>query len=260
MTRSYHKLLLSLLFCTCTTLWCAAQTGEPQPESETAEDSFEQFIQEFPFAQTSYIQELREVQQTVQLQHTDEEGQENNSLSYVAEYGFTEWFQLSLGYNQEYQQFRKGGAGTGWLEAGTMVSVLNQSNQSAVLFLQAAIPVNKAASEIAGAEAAPAYTPMLLYAYRWGETQLHLNGGAELQGDEPQYFYNIAAVYGSGNWHPVLELNAEAEEEFNYFIAPGFVLNNEQGWELVAGVRRSLLNSDWGFSIRFLHEFTIGEK
>lgn len=256
MKRSCHKLLLSLLFCTCTALMCQAQTEIEEEE----EGSFEQFIQEFPFAQTAYTQELREVQQTVQLQHSDAEGQVDNSLSYVAEYGITEWFQLSLGYNQEYQQFRKMDAGTGWLEAGTMVSMLNCSNQSTVFSLEAAFPVKSPDPELAEAEAEPAYIPMLLYARRWGDTQLHLNAGTEWQGDDQRWFYNAAAVYGTGNWHPLLELNAEVEEEFNFFVAPGFVLNNDQGWELVAGVRRSLLNPDWGLSIRLLHKFTIGEK
>lgn len=256
MKKSCPKLLLSLILCACATLMCQAQTEIEEEEGE----SFEQFIQEFPFAQTAYTQELREVQQTVQLEHSDAEGQVENSLGYVAEYGVTDWFQLSLGYTQDYQQFRKLGAGTGWLEAGTMVSMLNRSNQSAVFFLEAAFPVKNPDPEFAEAEAVPVYTPMLLYARRWGETQLHLNAGTELKGEDQRWFYNAAVVYGTGNWHPLLELNAEAEEEFNFFVAPGFVLNNDQGWEVVAGVRRSLIKADWGFSIRLLHEFTIDEK
>ncbi len=258
MKKSFRHVLLSLLLSTCTILLCKAQTGAEMEQEE--KKSFVQLIQEFPFSQTVYLQELREVQQTLQWEHIGAEGVPDNSLGYELEYGITEWFQLSLGYTQEYQEINRLGAGTGWFEAGTMVRLLNRPEQAATFMLEAEFPVKSADPELTDPEEEPAYMPMLIYARQWGRTQLHLNAGAELQVDKQEWFYNVAAVYGTGNWHPVLELNAESADEFNFFAGPGLVVNSEEGWELIAGIRRSLTDAEWGLSLKLLHEFTIGRK
>ena len=249
--------LLSLL---CLVIYAASISSARAQEQEKEKESFAQPIQEFPFMEAVYLQEQHEIQSTLSFYHTDEDASISNALGYEAEYGFTDWLQVSAELTHNHWHSKPMNYNVYQLEAGTMVGLLSSPRQALSFEMEVEFPLNKpesAGEEAEGTEVS--YTPVLLYARQLGDIQVHLNAGAEIQAHEHGWFYNAAAVYGTGNWHPLLEVNGTYEEKANWYLAPGLALNNDSGWEFVAGIRRSLPESDWGFAVKVLFEFTAGK-
>jgi hypothetical protein len=249
---NYNLFLFFLLFVGST----ATVIAQEQEEVE----GFNQLIQEFPFTEAVYLQERREVQATLSYYRTEFDIQVGNSLSLDLEYGITDWIQFSAelennllpGTDRNYTSHR--------LELGTMIRIFNSPRHAATFALDVEFPLNKPAIEIAGAEEDElSYSPVLIYARQFGQTQLHLSGGTELQADEASWFYNAAAVYGAGRWHPLLEVTGTYLEKADWYVGTGIAINRLSGWEVIAGVRRSLNNPDWDASVRVLYEFTLGK-
>lgn len=247
-------LLLFLLLSVGSTVTAFAQEGEE-------EQGLQQLIQEFAFSEAVYLQERREVQATLSYFRTEFDIQVGNSLSLDLEYGITDWLQVSAelennllrGTTRNYTSHR--------LEMGTMIRVFNSPKQAATFALDVEFPLNKPNIEVGGIEEDDlSYSPVLLYARQFGRTQVHLSGGAELQPDEANWFYNAAAVYGSGRWHPLLEVTGTYLEEADWYVGTGIAVNRFHGWEVIAGVRRSINRSDWDASVRVLYEFTLGKE
>ena len=126
------------------------------------------------------------------------------------------------------------------------------------LSLEAELPLNTFPED--NEEGENSYESVLSYGVQFGKTQFHLNAGAELQNEQVSWFYNAAAVYGEGNWHPMLELNAIDEDKFNTYIGPGVNFNCESGWELSSGIRHGINNDKWAASIKLIYEFKAGAK
>ena len=141
-----------------------------------------------------------------------------------------------------------------------MFGILNTSRQGLALAFEAEFPVDKPKMETEEAKFQKAYTPMLIYARGFNKLQLHLNAGAEIQKDNTEWIYNAAAVYGTGSVHPLLEINAVTEDEFNWFVGTGLVFNNDNGWELVTGVRHGVDNKNWNAVLNLIYEFKPGES
>lgn len=255
MKKVCHKFALFLLLTGMT------YSGIAQEKGEEEKDKFSQLIQEFPYTESVYLQEKGELQQTLNAGHTEEDEQIGNSLSYEMEYGITDWFQLSAGYSYDHWNTENIPYNTNWIEAGAELGLLNSSKQAAVLAFEAEFPVKKAGVEEIETEDKPAYSPSLLYAIQFNKTQLHLNAGAEFQDKEVNWFYNAAAVYGTGNLHPLVEINAVSEEEFKWYVGTGLVLNSENGWEVSAGARHGIDNSNWGATLNLIYELSLaGDK
>lgn len=248
--RSCFSLVLLL---TCTVPIFAQEQNE--------ENNFEQPIQEFPFSQPVYLQESGELQQTLSGNHfeSDDEGIAN-SLSYEAEFGFTDWFQVSAGYSFAHHNIKNVSFDVSWIETALAVGLFNNVKHAAALSFEAEFPLKKAEVEEIETEDSPAYTPTLVYAFSFPKTQVHLNVGTEFQEDETNWFYNAAAVYGTGNVHPVLEVNAIHEENFNWFLGAGLVLNGESPWEISTGFRRGVNNSDWDVIFHLVYEINLGAE
>ncbi|TPE42943.1 transporter family protein [Pontibacter mangrovi] len=256
MKLNYKILLLCLL--TCASACFPAFAQEQEKEKET----FAQPIQEFPFAEPVYLQDQHEIQSTLNYYHDYNSEYIGNNLSFEVEYGIMDWWQVSAEYGHHYQHRPvQKSYNINDLELGTMFSVFNTARQAASFAMSVEIPVKKpalAGEEVDGVNTS--FSPMLIYARQLGsKAQLHLNGGTEIEQQEYEWFYNAAAVYGSGHWHPLLELNGTYQDkEAEWYLAPGFVLNGNSNWELVAGARRSLRHNDWGGSVKLLFEFTAG--
>ncbi|MGB7785269.1 MAG: hypothetical protein WBL27_04130, partial [Salinimicrobium sp.] len=167
--------------------------------------------------------------------------------------------QISAGYRLEHQNVESIPFDAGWLETGLAVGIFSNPKNAATFSFEVEFPVKKPDIEAIEAEDSPSYTPALTYALQFYKTQVHLSAGAEIQKDETNWFYNAAAVYGEGNVHPVLELNAVSEEEFNWYAGTGLVLNGDSGWEFGGGVRHSLSDSGWQANLHLLYEFNFGE-
>ncbi|WP_276497105.1 hypothetical protein [Pontibacter litorisediminis] len=251
--KSYNLFFLLLLFVGSTSTVLAQ-------EQEEEEQGFHQLIQEFLFSEAVYLQERREVQATLSYYRTEADIQVGNSLSLDLEYGLRDWIQLSTelennllrGSDRDYTLRR--------LESGIMIRIFNSPQQAATFALDVEFPLNKPDTEIAGAEEdALSYSPALIYARQFGQTQLHLSGGTELQAGEANWFYNAAAVYGAGCWHPLLEVAGTYQEKADWYVGTGIDINHLSGWEFIAGVRRSLNHPDWDASVRVLYEFTLGK-
>lgn len=226
-------------------------------QEKNEENKFEQFIQEFPFSQSVYLQEFKEFQQTVHGSHLENDEEIANILGYEAEFGLTDWFQISAGYAYEHHNIQNNPFDTGWLETGIVVGLFNNSNNAAALSFEGEFPVKKADIESVETEDSPSYTPTLKYAIQFYNTQLHLNAGAEFQEEEVNWFYNAAAVYGDGNFHPLIELNAVSEEDFKWYVGAGLVVNGESGWEAGAGLRHGINNSEWNALFNLIYEFNV---
>lgn len=183
-----------------------------------------------------------------------------NSLGYEIEYGITDKFQISAGYTYDHWKSDDISYHDGWFEAGVKYGILNTSKQALALALEAEFPVDKPDVETEYAEFQTAYAPMLIYARDFNNLQLHTNVGAEIRKDQTEWVYNLAAVYGDGNIHPLLELNARDEEEFNWFVGTGLVFNNDNGWELVTGVNHGVDNKNWNAVLDLIYEFKPGES
>jgi hypothetical protein len=252
--KNYNLFLLFfLLLFVGSTVTAVAQEREE-------EEGIKQLIQELPFTETVYLQRRREVQATLSYYRTEFDIQVGNSLSLDLEYGLTDWIQFSAelennllkGIDRNYTLRR--------LELGTMIRIFNSPQHTATFALDVEFPLNKQDTDIAGAEEDElSYSPVLIYARQFGQTQLHLSGGTELQADEADWFYNAAAVYGAGRWHPLLEVTGTYLEEADWYVGTGIVINRLNGWEIITGVRRSLNHPDWDASVRVLYEFTIGK-
>lgn len=215
-------------------------------------------IQEFPFSETFYMQDKKEIQQILFIGHSENENI-GNSLGYEIEYGITDWFQISAGYTHNHWKTEELSYKTGWLETGAKVSLFNNSKNGAAIAFEAEFPVNKPDVETEE-EFSPSYSPMFLYARDFNKLQIHANAGAEIQKDQTEWVYNLAAVYGYGHLHPLLEINAVDEEKFNWYAGTGLVFNNESGWELVAGARHGIENKRWNAVVDLIYEFTAGKS
>lgn len=226
-------------------------------EKEEEENSLKELIQEFPFTETVYLQDQNEIQQILFYSHAKNENI-GNSLGYKIEYGLTDWFQLTAGYAYNHWKTDDYSYDDGWLKSGLKMSLFNNSKNAGAIAVEAEFPINKPNIETEE-EFNPSYTPMLIYARDFNQIQIHANAGAEITKDQTEWVYNLAAVYGDGNVHPLLELNARDEEEFNWFAGTGVVLNNENGWELVAGARHGIDNSHWNAILDIIYEFTPGK-
>lgn len=249
---------ISIKLCSFFLLSSITYSGIAQEKSEEETDKFSQLIQEFPYTESVYLQETGELQQTLSAGHTEEDDQIGNNLGYGIEYGITDWFQLAAGYSYNHWNADNIPYNTNWFEAGATIGLLNSSKQAAVLALEAEFPLKKADLEGVEVEDQPAYSPSLIYAIQFNKTQLHLNAGAEFQDKEVNWFYNAAAVYGTGNLHPLVEINAISEEEFKWYVGTGLVLNSEDGWELSAGARHGIDNSNWGANLNLIYELSLG--
>lgn len=221
-------------------------------------DSFKQPVQEFLFSEPVYLQEAKELQQTINAGHFKNDEELANSLGYEIEYGLIKGIQISAGYTYEHWNVSNVSYNSTWLETGVAIGLINNSRQAAALALEAEFPVNKPDLENSDFEDSPAYTPTLIYAFQIPKTQIHLNAGAEFQEEEVSWFYNAAAVYGDGTIHPLLELNAVSEDDFNWYAGAGLVVNEESGWELGVGMRHGINNSEWNGTLHLVYEFSIG--
>lgn len=260
MMKAYRIRLLLLLAYTFTCSFAFAQ--EQEDKSSEDEESFAQPVQELPFSETVYLQEQHEVQTTLSYDHSFRPTQISNLVNYEMEYGFTDWWQVSLELQQSHRRLgEQRSFDLTHLEVGSMVGIVNKPEQALSFSFAVEFPVRKPdeteGEEIDGTDVS--YFPMLIYARQIGNVQVHLNGGSELEGGDKEWFYNAAAVYGSGHWHPVLELNGTYEEEADWYVAPGMILNSDSGWEFIAGARRSLSSRNWGVALKVLYEFTVGK-
>ena len=224
------------------------------------ENKLEQVIQEFPFTQAVYLQELKEVQQTLRSNHNESLDEIGNTVGYSIEYGFAEWFQLGAGYNYEHWNSEGIPYNSQWFEAEAMIGILNSSTQAVSFSFEAEFALKKPEVSEIEVETEPSYAPSLIYARKIWKAQLHLNAGAEFQDGESSMFYNAAAVYGPGNWHPVIEFNAVEEEKMENYLGTGLVVNGSSGWEFGAGIRKNLNKSEWNSTFFLIYEFTIGEE
>ncbi|WP_347159418.1 hypothetical protein [Pontibacter chitinilyticus] len=256
MMKNYPlHLLLFLLLSVGSTATAFAQ------EQEEKKDKFKQQIQEFPFTEAVYLQQRRDVQATVSYFRTENSLQVGNALSMNLEYGLTDWLQVAAGLENELFKSEGNKYTLRRLELGTMFRLFHSPRQAVALSLEVELPLNKPYIASDDVEANKvSYAPALIYARQFGQTQLHLSGGAELEAKEVNWFYNAAAVYGTGRWHPVLEVTGTHQQEADWYAGTGIVLNHLHGWEVVAGVRRSLQYPDWDTSVKVLYEFNLGEE
>lgn len=232
--------------------------GFPALAQEKNEDNeFEQVIQEFPFSQPVYLQETLEFQQTLRGEHFENKEEIANILGYEGEFGLTDWLQVSAGYSYEHHNFENIPYDTGWLETGVVLGLFNNSLHAAALAFEAEFPLNKAEIDDIETEDSPSYSPVVIYAFKLNNFQVHLNAGAEFEDKEVTWLFNAATVYGNGNFHPLLELNAVSEEDFNWYAGTGLVINGESGWEFGAGIRRGIINSDWNAIFNLIYEFNF---
>ncbi len=257
MNKKNFRTPINLLL--CTGFWFTALAQE---KGEKEEEGLEQLIQEFPFSETVYLQEKNEIQQTLSGFHGENDETVSNSLGYEIEYGFSDWFQLSAGYSYEHTNTEGIPYNSGWLEAAAMIWIFNNQQNAGAVSLEAEFPVRKPDPEGIEAEDKPVYSPALIYATRlFPDTQLHLNVGAEIAEKEVNWFYNAAAVYGTGALHPLLELNViSEEEEVNWNLGTGLVINNENGWEVVSGYRHGINNKDWNATMSLIYEFKTASE
>lgn len=240
------------------TFSCMAIGKIQAQEQEKEEEGIKEMIQEFPFTETVYLQDQHEIQQIVYGHHSKNEGIANG-LGYEIEYGITDWFQLSAGYSYNHWKKEQLSYNTGWFETGLKASLFNNAKNTAAIAFEAEFPVNKPEVET-GEEFNPSYSPMLIYAIDFNKIQVHANAGAEIQKDQTEWNYNLAAVYGDGHLHPLLELNAVDEEDFNWYTGTGLIWNNEQGWEVILGARHGIDNNRWNAILDLIYEFTTGES
>ena len=227
-------------------------------QSKDEKDSFKQLIQEFPFSATVYVQEKNEIQQTGKYLHSESEEETGNIASYEFEYGIVDGFQLSTGYKYAHSFNVDGSSHVNSLQAGTMVSFLNNPRNELAISVDADFPLNSLPADKEANKSSVSST--LIYARQFGKMQLHLNAGAEIQNEKVTWKYNAAAVYGEGSWHPILELNTIDEENFNTFLGPGVDFTSESGWELSSGIRHGLSTKEWAATVKLIYEFTAGSK
>lgn len=235
--KSIEKYFLIIFLCFYSAANSQIETGE--------EDSFEEVIQEFAFSSSVYLQDKNEIQNTLFGVHSKNETT-MNALGYEIEYGVTDWIQFSAAYAYQHTKMEDISYHNANLELGTLISIFNNSRQAAAFSMEAEIPLNTPDREIPETEFNTSYNPTLIYARQFEKIQLHLNVGAELSEEAPEWFYNAAAVYGRGNIHPIIEINAVNEEEFKWYPGAGIVFNNDKGWELGAGARHGINNSQLG--------------
>lgn len=248
--KFYPSLILILIL-------CFSANGQENKEDE----KLEQLIQEFPFSQPVYLQEAMEFQQTLSGEHFENDEEIANILGYEAEIGLSDWLQISAGYSYEHHNVQNVPYDSGWLETGIVLGLFNNTRNAAAFAFEAEFPLKKPEIEDIETEDSPSYTPTLIYAFKFDKIQFHLNAGAEFQEEEVNWLYNAAAVYGNGTFHPLLELNAVSEDDFNWYAGTGIVFNGESGWEIVAGIRRGINNSDWNAIFNLVYEFNIkGEE
>ena len=247
------KLFVFLILCTESFLKLHAQEKDQ-------ENKFAQPIQEFFFSEPVYLQEANEFQQTLGGGHLEDDEQLANMLFYEAEFGITEWLQISAGYSFEHHKMESVPFDAGWLETGLALGIFNNSRNAATFSFEAEFPVKKADVDGIEAEDSPSYSPALIYAIQFYKTQLHLSAGTGIQKEETNWFYSAAAVYGEGNVHPVLEINAVSEEELNWYAGTGLVLNGDSDWEFGAGIRHGLSDSEWQANLHLIYEFTFGDE
>lgn len=227
-------------------------------EQEHEKNSIKEIIQEFPFTETVYLQDQNEIQQKVYGQHTKNE-EIANSLNYELEYGITDWFQLSAGYVYNHWKTHQLSYNVGWLETGAKAGLFNNAKNAGAIAFEAEFPVNKPDVNTEE-EFNPSYSPMLIYAIDFNKIQVHANVGAEIEKDETEWNYNLAAVYGSGQLHPLLELNAIDEKDFNLYTGTGLIWNNEQGWEIILGARHGIDTYYWNGIVDVIYELTPGNS
>ena len=254
--KTYHLFLLLFLF-----FYVGSTTIVFAQEEEEDEPGLQQLIQEFSFTEAVYLQERREVQATLSYFRTEFDIQVGNSLSLDLEYGITDWIQVSAELENNLLQGTDRNYTSHRLEMGTMVRIFNSPRQAATFALDVEFPLNKPDIVVEGVEEDElSYSPSLRYARQFGNTQLHLSGGTELQADETSWFYSAAAVYGTGRWHPLIEVTGTYQESADWYAGTGIAINHLRGWEIIAGVRRRLNRPDWDASLRVLYEFTLGNE
>lgn len=237
---------------------CFIATTMSYAQEENEENEFGQPIQEFFFSEPVYLQDAKEFQQTIGGAHLENNEEIANMLGYEAEFGITDRFQISAGYSFAHHNIESILFDAGRLETGLAFGLFNNAKNAATFSFEAEFPVKKPDVDDVEAEDSPSYTPALTYAVQFYKTQLHLSAGAEIQEKETNWFYNAAAVYGEGNIHPVLEINAVSEEDFNWYAGTGLVFNGDSGWEFGAGARHGIGHSEWQANFHLIYEFTFG--
>ena len=254
--KNYAQLLLLLLL-----LYAGTTVTAFAQKQEEDEQGFRQLIQEFSFTEAVYLQERREVQATLSYFRTEFDIQVGNSLSLDLEYGIKDWIQVSAELENNLLQGTERNYTSHRLEMGTMVRIFSSPRQAATFALDVEFPLNKPNIVVEGIEEDElSYSPVLLYARQFGQAQLHVSGGTELQADEASWFYNAAAVYGTGRWHPLLEVTGTYLQKADWYVGTGIAINHLGGWEVIAGVRRSINRADWDASVRVLYEFSLGNE
>lgn len=192
---------------------CCFWNSQITAQETDAENSFEQVIQEFIFSESAYLQEKNEVQITAPGFHSEMDEELTHSMGLEIEYGIVDWLQINAGYTFEHSNSEGIPYDSGWFEAAAMVGFFNSPVQALAFLFEAEFPVNKPEVEELEVENEAAYTPALIYAREYGNIQVHLNLGAEIEQKAVNWFYNAAAVSGKGHWHPVVEINGISEED-----------------------------------------------
>lgn len=241
-------------------IFLSAASMFAQSEKNNKEaDTFKQIIQEFPFSTSVYLQDKTEIQQTAFGAHDESSEAIANATGYEIEYGITDWFQISAGFLYNHQLTSETSFNLNTLETGVLANIVQNKNQSLSLGADAEFLLNSPV-ELEDEEQKPVYSSTIIYAVEFWKMQLHLNAIAEFQDKKTNWFYNAALVYGTGNWHPVFEFNTVKEEETDYYLGTGLVLNQIGNWEFSTGARKSLNSKSWAAVLNLIYEFKLKEE
>jgi hypothetical protein len=156
-----------------------------------------------------------------------------HAVSLKMEYGVTRrlQFNFELPYGKTEEENSESSSRWSTLSVGVQYQLIRSESPFALSAGMAfGFPVRK------GGEVE--YQPAILAARSFRKAQVHASFGADLEGEESSYQYNLAAVYPvQHRWFPTLEFNGRyVHHRDAFYLTPGLYRRFEHDFEVGAGI------------------------
>lgn len=236
------------------------------PAAHGAGQGDDQLIQELFLGETPYPQRRDETQLTLGAVHLRTRPERLTTLSFGAEYGFTDRFQVEIeiphllrrsGAAAEGEEGNRSDAsGFGDVSLGVLYAVVNERSRVLSVSLEAGLPSGSRRKGLG--EGRILVEPQIRAGLEIGGTWLFGALGAEFAGSERSFTYSAAVARPlPANFVGVLELSGFAGDERVAYLVPGLVWRAPFEAEFQLGVPIGLTReaADWGAVAKVVVEF-----
>jgi hypothetical protein len=233
------------------------------PEISQAQEELEmdEYIQEFFLGQTVFPQEKKEIQFTLKPSFT-KKSEGLISIPFEMEYGFTDRLQIEIEipYFISFPSGARTAKGFGNAEIGLMYSILKK-NRPFSLSAGVSVPLHTAGQKFKEDDEVLVES-FAVIGRQFGNVQVHGNVVTEFVKGDMLLNYGLSSVLNLGRCNATLEVSGAREDERVFFVSPGFIWKQSDGFEFGIAFSKSLTPSarEWGIVGIITREFSIARR